>query len=128
MQPSRLSAAPAAATVFMIHLEGEFDLAERHRLTDAFAIAQSAGAIFVDLSQCTFIDSSVLQCLVALHQACLKRGVELVLTAPHDAVSRLLEITQLDKVFDIRSTPSHVGSFNGAQVRRLTIESRATSE
>ncbi len=121
------SATSAATTSFIIRLEGEFDLSERDRVTDAFAVAQTAGVIVVDLHRCEYIDSTILQCLMALYQACRKRGAELILTGLRGPVRRLFEVIRLDKVLDIRSTLDDVGGFDGAPVRRLTIEARAIS-
>jgi len=118
---------PAAPSVFVIQLEGEFDLAERDRLTDAFAIAHSAPIVVVNLERTAFIDSSVLQCLMVLHVATQKRGAKLILAGAHGTVRRLLDVTQMDKVFDLRSSVNGLAGTNG-QARRLTIEARPIRE
>jgi anti-sigma B factor antagonist len=118
----------AAPCFFLIQLEGEFDLAERERLIGAFAIAQSAPVVAVNLQKTTYIDSTVLQCLVALQVATHKREAKLVLVGLHGAVLRLFQITGLRKVFDIRDALSDVVGLGGAHARRLTIESRPITE
>jgi anti-sigma B factor antagonist len=115
---------PAAPCFFVIQLEGEFDLAERERLIDAFAIVQSAPVVVVDLRKTTYIDSAVLQRLVALNEATHKRDAKLVVVGLHGAILRLFQITGLDQVFEIRDTLNDVAGLDGARARRLTIESR----
>lgn len=112
---------------FVIHLKGEFDLAERDRLTDAAAIVQNAPVVVVDLERTGYIDSSVLHWLTALHLATRKRGAKLTLVGAHGTVRRLLEITQMDKVFDLRSKLGDLAGING-HARRLTIEARPIPE
>jgi anti-sigma B factor antagonist len=115
---------PAAPCFFVIQLEGEFDLAERERLIDAFAIVQSAPVVVVDLRKTTYIDSAVLQRLVALNEATHKRDAKLVVVGLHGAILRLFQITGLHQVFEIRDTLNDVAGLDGARARRLTIESR----
>ncbi len=118
-------AQPSASKVsaLVIHLEGEFDLAERDRLMDAFAIAQNTPVVIVNLERSSYIDSSVLQCLMALHLSTQKRGTKLILLGVHGTIRRLLEVTRTDALFDVRNTLSDVPGIDG-QARRLTIESR----
>lgn len=113
-----------APSAFLIRLEGEFDLAERRRLTDAFAIATSVPLVIVDLERTQYIDSSVLECLVAGHNALLKRGTELVLVGLHHQVRRLFQVTELEKFFTIRDSVDDVINTDSSEVRRLTIEAR----
>jgi anti-sigma B factor antagonist len=115
---------PAAPCFFVIQLEGEFDLAERERLIDAFAIVQSAPVVVVDLRKTTYIDSAVLQRLVALNEATHKRDAKLVVVGLHGAILRLFQITGLHQVLEIRDTLNDVAGLDGARARRLTIESR----
>jgi anti-anti-sigma factor len=116
--------AETAPGVFVIQLEGEFDIAERARLLDAFAIAETAAVAVVNLERTTYIDSTVLECLVALKAAKEKRGTDLILVGAHQPVLRLFEVTQLDTFFDMRSSLKDLRLGQFAQVRRLTIESR----
>jgi len=112
-----------ALTVFEIRLEGEFDLCERHRLTDAFAVAANAAVVVVNLDRTTYIDSTALQCLVALQIATQRREGVLVLTGVREAVLRLFEVTNLLEFFDVRDSISDLVKSNG-QMRRLTLVSQ----
>ena len=117
-------AEPTVPSFFLIQLEGEFDLAERERLVDAFAIGQSAPVTIIDLHKTTFIDSTVLRCLIALNEATQKRDAKLIVVGLQGAVLRLFQITGLVQVFDIRDTLNDVAGLDGVPARRLTIESR----
>ena len=123
-QADSVGADTTDSTFFVIQLEGEFDIAERTRLLDAFAIAETAPVAIVNLERTTYIDSTVLECLVALKIAREKQGTELILVGAREPVLRLFAITQLDSFFDMRPSVKDVGSNEPTQVRRLTIESR----
>jgi anti-sigma B factor antagonist len=117
--------APAEApSAFVIRLEGEFDVAERQRLKDAFAIATGAPLVIVDLERTDYIDSSVLECLVGLHASTRQRGAELVLVALNSQVRRLFEVTELQKLFTICGSMAEVTDLSRTEVRRLTVEAR----
>jgi anti-sigma B factor antagonist len=113
-----------APSAFIVRLEGEFDVAERQRLKDAFAIAAGAAVVVVDLERTDYIDSSVLECLVALHNATRQRGAELVLVALNSQVRRLFEVTELQKLFTIGGSVAEVTDVSRAEVQRLTVEAR----
>jgi anti-anti-sigma factor len=123
MRSTRIENAPnKAPRVFVIQLEGEFDFAERERLTDAFAIASSAPIVALNLTRATYIDSSVLECLLALRLATRKRGARLILTGVRGAVLRLFQITELHNLFDIQDALGDAAG-SGEQVR-LTLVAR----
>jgi anti-sigma B factor antagonist len=57
--------------------------------------------VAVDLSQTTFIDSSGLGALVALHKAAAKRAGNFCLLNPQPSIQQILELTRLDSFFQI---------------------------
>lgn len=57
--------------------------------------------IEVDLSQTTFIDSSGLGALVALHKMAITRRGRLRLVNPQPSVQQILELTRLDGILEI---------------------------
>ena len=87
-------------------------------------IAETTPVAVVNLERTTYIDSTVLECFVALKIAREKRGTQLVLVGVREPVLRLFEVTRLDSFFDIRPSTRDVAMDEAAQVRRLTIESR----
>ncbi|MBI2704790.1 MAG: STAS domain-containing protein [Actinobacteria bacterium] len=65
----------------------------------------SAGALVVDLSEVTFMDSSGLRVLLEADEACRARQHSLVIRNPSPAVRRLLEITGLTTELSIDPAP-----------------------
>ena len=59
------------------------------------------------------------------HAITQRGGGRLILLGVQGAVQRLIEVSELDTVFDIRSTLSDLGMASIA-ARRLTIEARAS--
>jgi anti-anti-sigma factor len=113
----------ASPGIMVINLEGEFDLAERARLTDAFAIATSVPVVVVNFEKVGYVDSTALQCLTALELATRKRGARLILTGLSPAIGRVFRLAELDHVFEIRPTLREIAMLDPARVRRLTLVS-----
>ena len=126
MHSQEASTAGGASLVFVIALDGEFDLTDCKRLQEAFKIPTVAGRVIVDLRRTSYIDSSILKCLVELRQRTLERHAQLVLVNLQAGVRRLFDVCEFDKLFDI--SQGSVGSvLTGSaphDVRMLTIESR----
>jgi anti-anti-sigma factor len=121
LQPTK----PERLDVFLVELVGEFDFSERDRLLDAFGTARNAPIVFANLEKTSYLDSTALGCLVQFHAITQKGGGRLILLGVQGAVQRLIEVSELDAVFDIRSTLSDLGMASIA-ARRLTIEARAS--
>jgi anti-anti-sigma factor len=91
--PSR---APAfAATVTLI---GEHDLATSPQIRDA--LAPIDGNVLLDLSECDFIDSSVLYVIVSAMQEREREGKRLELVVPPGNV-RVLRTLEITGVLDV---------------------------
>jgi anti-sigma B factor antagonist len=58
--------------------------------------------VSVDLSGVTFMDSSALSVLVSAHERARENGQQLELLRPSPACAKVLSITGLDRVFDLR--------------------------
>jgi anti-sigma B factor antagonist len=88
---------------------GEIDLttSEALRVAMARAVDDGATAVVLDLSDVTFVDSTVLGVLVSFHR---RLGERLVLAAAQPAVLRLLEITKFTSV--LRLTDSVASALN----------------
>lgn len=117
-----------ASLVFVIKLEGEFDLADRHRLSDAFSLPRSASVVVVDFKRVSYIDSSVIDALLELRRRTLEREANLVLVGLDPKVKRIIEVCKLDDVFDIRPAFADLaGGLDQAsvEIRTLTLVSSA---
>jgi anti-anti-sigma factor len=88
----------------VVAVAGELDAYSAPSLETLTARLQSEGctAVTLDLSETTFVDSSALRTLLALHSDLETIGGDgLTLRAPSDAVSRLLTITGLTQHFTL---------------------------
>ena len=61
----------------------------------------------VDLSETTFLDSSGLGALIALHKTACSRGGGLRLLNPLPSVLQILELTRMHRIFDIVKTKNN---------------------
>ena len=83
-------------------LEGELDVAAASDI-EAWLSAR-ANPAEIDCSGLTFIDAAGLAVLLQLHAGCTARGARLALVDPPRCLTRVLELTGLEDVFDVRLT------------------------
>lgn len=85
-------------------LAGELDLATASQLSDA--LDWLCGAVprqlTLDLSQLSFCDCAGISVFVAAHERQCAHGGCLILLAPQRQLRRLLTLTGLDRLFDLR--------------------------
>jgi anti-anti-sigma factor len=58
----------------------------------------------LDMTDCTYMDSSGLGLIVTHHVHCQKRGVKLILAAISPRVREVMKITRVDKVLSVAAT------------------------
>jgi anti-anti-sigma factor len=94
--------------IAFVKLRGEHDLATKQPLTEALASAGAHPHVLVDLSECTFLDSSVVAAFIATHRDLSERGGRLGLVIPPhaSAVQRVAQITALADILPIHETPT----------------------
>jgi stage II sporulation protein AA (anti-sigma F factor antagonist) len=86
-------------------LTGELDPATAPTLEARLAEVTADGdvrRVVLDLAQITFLDSSGLRTLVAANEALRARAAELVLQAPTSNIRRVLEVTGLTELIELR--------------------------
>jgi anti-sigma B factor antagonist len=90
------------------NLRGELDHATAPELREPLeaAIDQGGRAFLIDLSDCSFIDSTGLSVLVHARSRVLDEREErrLEICCPDSQIRRLLEITGIDRVFGVHQT------------------------
>jgi anti-sigma B factor antagonist len=64
----------------------------------------SAALLVVDLSGCTFLDSSALRALVRAQRRGAEKGGRLVLVAPSQPARRVIEMATLDRFVPVWET------------------------
>ena len=92
--------------IAVVALFGEHDLSGKQRLSDALAKASVRRDVLVDLSACTFLDSSVIGTLFAARNRLAERGGRLELVIPQEAtvVRRVAELTMLGTLLTTHET------------------------
>jgi anti-sigma B factor antagonist len=90
----------------VLSLAGELDLADAPALREALrrAVERASKRLVVDLTQVTFVDSTILGALVEARSAL--GGDAFALAAPGLEVRRALEISGLDRHFRVYETVS----------------------
>ena len=81
-----------------VRFSGEMDMATSPALVEAVAGLDlpEADRVVVDLSECTFIDSSGIHALLRAGFIAQERGTTLVLRSPGPGILRLLDLVGLD--------------------------------
>jgi anti-anti-sigma factor len=89
----------------IVSLDGDLDIAQREALEWKLKPAVFADPVILDLTQVRFVDSTALTAFVRLHKARMERRFQpelMVIGSIH--VRRVLEMTQLDSLFEIYET------------------------
>ena len=86
----------------VVHVVGELDLATTGQFEAAVRELGGQGKLVVDLSECTFLDSSAIRSLIAAGRAHEQEGISIVASQP--STLRVLEIASVDQVFPVRET------------------------
>ena len=94
---------------FVLKLKGDVDMNSstnvRGALGDVFRQSpKGTKALFIDLSQVRYMDSSGIATLVEAMQTCMKQGSRLRLVDLSPAVRDVFELARLASVFDIFPT------------------------
>jgi anti-anti-sigma factor len=106
----------AAPGLAVVSLHGEHDLSSEPTLSRALDAAAAHSHLIVDLSDCTFIDSSVIAALLRSAHLVAKKGERFALVIPSEQrqVARIAEMTQLAGQFAIHtSRASALASLGG---------------
>jgi anti-anti-sigma factor len=98
--PGTVNVAPVADDIIALCLEGEFDMANSPRLNEEIDRALTDGKhLIVDLSQATFIDSSVINALFrARKSAATHRRIAVLQLGTAAIVERALELCNIEHV------------------------------
>jgi|SRR3990172_3517575 anti-sigma B factor antagonist len=91
---------------FLMKLKGDVDMNTspdvRSTLSDVFKqAAPGAKALFIDLSQVRYMDSSGIATMVEAMQTCMKQGMRLRLVELSPPVRDVFELARLASVFEI---------------------------
>lgn len=106
MLDTRVSVSRFGSDSFVVAAGGELDLYTSERLRDKLDDVLELGGrrILVDLTGTSFMDSTALGVLVGAAKALRSTGGQMVLVADDPRVTRVIEITGLERVFRIASS------------------------
>ena len=93
---------PGKGTVLQV--EGELDMATAPTLEEALADAGFAERLVIDLTACTFIDSSAVRVLVSSARDCEAARGSLALVVTDPGILRVLEISGVDTMLPVHDT------------------------
>jgi anti-sigma B factor antagonist len=102
----------------VVSLSGELDLSSAPPLRELLASVLAEDPpprIVLDLSDLDYLDSTGLSVFVTAHKRALASGIELTLANPNPSVTRLFQITALDKVFGIIGAAQPSGTLAPAE-------------
>lgn len=68
------------------------------------AVASGSGKVGIDLAEVPFMDSAVLELLLAMSKECASRGGRLKLIAPSPNCQEILRLTDLNSRFEIQNS------------------------
>jgi anti-anti-sigma factor len=87
-----------------LQLSGDFDFSKQDELGQALeqALASGARQIELDLTEATFVDSSVLRLLVRVHEKARRADQKLMISHCNDRVIDIFRIGGFDQIFEIR--------------------------
>jgi anti-sigma B factor antagonist len=97
----------------LVSVAGELDLHTVPELEREMGDADGAGPVVVELSECTFIDSTAVGVLVAARRRFGARGASLAIVATSAEIRRTFELTGLDREFSFY--PSLASALNGGR-------------
>jgi anti-anti-sigma factor len=81
----------------VVYLTGEFDLANRSKLTQRLRSLQTTGPVVIDLSAVTFLDSSIIGALIGIHAS----GLNFTIRGAGGSTRRSLEILGVPDVLRV---------------------------
>jgi anti-anti-sigma factor len=97
----RVTTAPGGRTV--VHVIGDLDLATAPSLEDAVGDVEATSDIVLDLTGCSFLDSSGMRVLVGIRQRSAP-DARVDLVASDAGVVRALQIARLDTMFSVHAS------------------------
>ena len=98
-QPLAVRSSERAGAGVALYLKGELDLDSADLMAAELeqAMTTGDGEVFLDLSECTFMDSTGLRTVIVAARRLWDRGETLRICGAHGRVQRLFELAALDK-------------------------------
>jgi anti-sigma B factor antagonist len=103
-----VSAQPDNGGVAVVNVQGEVDVYTAPRLREELhrCLDEGKNKIVVNLADVAYMDSSGLGVLIGALKRAREEHGDLVVAAPNARISRILEVTGLSKIFNVRDSVS----------------------
>jgi anti-anti-sigma factor len=88
----------------VVRVAGELDLASVAELESAFAVSGVSGRLILDLSECTFLDSTAIHVILAEAGRRSEGNGGVAVVAPDAGIRRPLEIAEVDRILPIHAS------------------------
>jgi anti-anti-sigma factor len=88
----------------VVRVEGELDMATSGDFEEAVAEHESGERLVIDLTECTFLDSSAVRVLVETARTIEQSGGKVSLVARDPGLLRVLEIAAVDTMLAVHDT------------------------
>jgi anti-anti-sigma factor len=82
-----------------VELDGEYDLSQKEAIASLFEALRPDGPAVIDLTKCTYVDSTFLSELVKLRQRFKEHPITLV--GASGSVMRVLRLGHFNRLFEI---------------------------
>jgi anti-anti-sigma factor len=99
-----VQATPPDGSAVVVRVDGELDMATSSSLEQALDGTDPGGRIVIDLSGCTFLDSSALRVLVQQARAADNAGGRIALVTTDPGILRVLEIATTETLLPVHDT------------------------
>jgi anti-anti-sigma factor len=90
-------------TATVLCLQGQIVIGDTETLRNVMQSLSETSAVILDLARVTTVDAHGLGAMLELREQTLERGIRFELMNVSESMSRVLEITRLDSVFQITS-------------------------
>lgn len=104
MQPALAIEHRILGSWHVVGVAGEIDLATAPSVEAALESWDGSRGLCIDLSKVTFVDSTGLRSLITAAEAASERNVPFCIVAPEGPVTKLLDVSGLTGLWDIRSS------------------------
>ena len=103
---AELSAVELGEGPISIEVDGEFDLADEERAQELIDRAlESSAPLLIDLTTCSFMDSTGLRTVIAADARAKDRGGRLIVVRAPEEVDRVFRLTRMDQHLEVVDQP-----------------------
>jgi anti-anti-sigma factor len=105
-RPGRVTIGHHARGIALVTLSGEHDISTHRAVAHALELGAARSNVVVDLSHCSFIDSTIIEGFIKTAETLRTRGEEVILVIParQTGVARTAQLAGLAQLFELHET------------------------